>query len=123
MLAERSCDICSDVASTWRSFAATRPSAVSLAAIPPGAPLNLTRLPTLVPATGAKRVCHPHGVYVPTSGVIGEGSAAPFAANESHAAITESVVHAAVESDVRSPVAGMKSVNAAGEAPVSGGPH
>src|SRR5580658_2695801 len=65
---------------------------------------------------------HDRGVNVDDCGVVREMPAAPFTAHETHAVVTESVIHAAVETDVRSPVAGMPAVNAACEAPVSGSP-
>ena len=70
-----------------------------------------------------ERVVNDRGVYVDDRGVVGETPAAPFTAHETHAAIAESVIHAAVETDVRAPVAGMPAVNAAGEAPVTGSPE
>src|SRR5277367_4240743 len=62
-------------------------------------------------------------VHIEHRGVICETPAAPFSADEADAAVTESVIHAAVEPDVRSPVTAMPAVNAAGEAPVAGSPE
>src|ERR1700683_1665915 len=70
-----------------------------------------------------ERVVNDRGVYVDDRGVVGETPAAPFTAHETHAAIAESVIHAAVETDVWSPVAGMPAVNDAGEAPVTRRPE
>src|ERR1700757_1339433 len=65
-----------------------------------------------------------HGlVHAYDCGVVGKYAASPFAADEADAAVTEAVVNAAVESDVRSPVARVPDVKAAGEAPVARGPE
>jgi putative CocE/NonD family hydrolase len=63
------------------------------------------------------------GVHAHHGRVVGEYPAPPLAADEADAAVAEAVVHAAVEADVRAPVAGMKQVHAADEAPVSRGPQ
>src|SRR6185312_1169959 len=65
-----------------------------------------------------------HGaVHVHDSGVIGEVAALPASAEEPHAAISEAVVDAAVEADVRSPIALMPDEGASAPAPVTGGPQ
>src|ERR1700741_4301684 len=69
------------------------------------------------------RVSHHGLVYPDNRGVVCEVSAAPFAANESHTAVTEPVIHSAVESHVRSPIAGMKCIHAPGVAPVARSPQ
>jgi hypothetical protein len=56
-------------------------------------------------------------------GVIGEDSAAPFAAGKADAPIAEAVVHAAVVAHVRAPVAGMEDVHAVLPAPIVGRPQ
>src|SRR5580658_9251900 len=66
---------------------------------------------------------HDRGVHVDDCSVVREMPAPPFTAYETHAVVTESVIHAAVEADVRSPIAGMPAVNAACEAPVAGSPE
>src|SRR5580658_10512265 len=54
-----------------------------------------------------------HGrIDVDYCGVIREVSAPPRAADESNSAITETVIHAPVEPNVRAPITGMKSINA-----------
>ena len=58
-------------------------------------------------------VVHDRGVYVDDRGVVREMPAAPFTTHKTHAVVTESVIHAAIETDVRSPVTGMPAVNAA----------
>src|SRR5208282_3312459 len=79
------------------------------------------------------RVIHDNGaaVHVPDIGhvhvhhgaVVEEGPASPLSAEEAHAAVSEPVINAAVEADVRSPIAGMPAIEAARKAPVTGGPE
>src|ERR1700733_4075118 len=66
---------------------------------------------------------HDRRVHVDDCGVVREMPAAPFTAYETHAVVTESVIHAAVEANVRSPVTRMPAGNAACEAPVAGSPE
>src|ERR1700729_3409547 len=54
--------------------------------------------------------------------VVEERSSAPLATDEADTTIAEAVVDASVEADVRSPVTGMKQVNATLPAPVCGCP-
>jgi hypothetical protein len=61
-------------------------------------------------------------VDVGDSAVVGEVSAAPFAADEAYAKVAKAVVNPAVEADTRSPVAGMPDVHAAAKPPVTGSP-
>src|ERR1700758_543790 len=68
-------------------------------------------------------VAHHGLVHVHDCGVVGKGASSPLAADEADAAVTEAVVNAAVESDVRAPVARVPNVKAAGEAPVAWGPE
>src|SRR5271156_1097694 len=68
-------------------------------------------------------VVHDRGVYVDDCGVVREMSTAPFTAREAYAAVTESVINAAVEADVGTPVACMPTINATREAPVAGSPE
>src|SRR5579864_2116701 len=63
------------------------------------------------------------GVHVHHRRVIREMFAVPRSANESHSAITESIVHAAIETNVRSPVTGMKRIHSFSPAPVSRRPE
>jgi hypothetical protein len=56
-------------------------------------------------------------------GVIGKDAAAPLAAGKADAPVAEPVVHAAVVAHVRSPVAIMEEIAAAGPAPVAGRPQ
>jgi len=56
-------------------------------------------------------------------GVVEESAAAPFAADEADAAIAKAVINAAIESNVRSPVAGVPHVEAVVPAPVTRGPE
>src|SRR5580704_19053773 len=62
------------------------------------------------------------GVHVDYRGVICETPATPFAAEKPNAAIAKAIIHAAVEADVRSPIARMPSVHAAAPAPVAWSP-
>src|SRR5580698_11549037 len=55
--------------------------------------------------------------------VVGEDSAAPLTAEEADAAVAEAVVDAAIEADMRTPVAGVPSVESAGITPVARGPE
>jgi hypothetical protein len=55
--------------------------------------------------------------------VVGEVSAAPFAADKADAAIAEAVVHATVVADVGSPVASMKDVQAVVPSPIRRSPQ
>src|SRR6266851_6564284 len=55
--------------------------------------------------------------------VVGEGSVAPVAALIPDAAVAEAVVHAAVEADMRTPIACVEDVSAAAPSPVPGGPE
>jgi len=55
--------------------------------------------------------------------VVEESAAAPFAAKKSYAAVAESVVNAAIESDVRSPVAAMPQIDAVAPTPVTRSPQ
>jgi hypothetical protein len=50
--------------------------------------------------------------------IIKERTAAPVTALESNTAITEPVIHAAVETDMRTPVAAVPGINATAPAPV-----
>src|SRR5271165_328567 len=78
-------------------------------------------------------VIHDHGaihvdvadygrIHIHDSGVVEESPAAPLAAVESVAAVTEAIVNATVEADMRSPVAGIPDVGAVIPTPVAGGP-
>ncbi len=55
--------------------------------------------------------------------VIGECSSAPLTTREPDAAVTEAVIHSAVEAHVRPPIASVPTVRAAHEAPISRGPQ
>src|SRR5271167_2043664 len=56
------------------------------------------------------RVVNHGGVHVHYRGVIREASTAPFSAHEPHAAVSEPVVHAAIEADMRTPIPGMEHI-------------
>src|SRR6202035_5244845 len=62
-------------------------------------------------------------VHVHHGGVVGEVAALPTSALKALAAIAKAVVHAAVEADVRSPVAGVEEEGATAPAPVAGSPE
>src|SRR5579872_968874 len=68
-------------------------------------------------------VSHDLRIYVHHRGVIGKYSASPFAAHEAHAAVAEAVINAAIEPNVRTPVACVPAVNTAGKTPVARGPE
>jgi hypothetical protein len=64
---------------------------------------------------GCIHICRPnhgrvHGYYCC---VISEGAASPLTAGEASSTITESIVHAPVEADLRPPIAAMENVNTA----------
>src|SRR5208282_1968054 len=61
-------------------------------------------------------------VHVYNSRVVEEGSATPFAAVEAVAAVAESVINAAIKSNLRPPITGIPNVHALVPAPVTGGP-
>src|SRR5580658_7520535 len=63
------------------------------------------------------------GRYVGHGTVVVELSAPPLAAAESHAAVAEAVVDAAVEADMRTPIAPVPGVDAARPAPIAGCPQ
>src|SRR6185437_256583 len=60
--------------------------------------------------------------HVRNGAVIHDVAAAPVTALETNTAVTVTIVHAAVEADVRTPVAGMPQVGAINPAPVTGSP-
>src|SRR5277367_378715 len=62
-------------------------------------------------------------VHVGDCRVIGKMAAFPPSAPESHAHISETVIHSAIEADVRAPIAAMPTVNAARKSPIPGGPQ
>src|ERR1017187_2002727 len=61
----------------------------------------------------ATKVCH--------STVVGEDSPTPLTPKEADAAIAESVVDSAVESDMRAPITGVPCVEAPPPSPIAGG--
>ena len=63
------------------------------------------------------------GVYVHHGCVVKESSAAPFTAAEADATISESVINAAIKSDVRSPISSIPGVDTVVPSPISGGPQ
>ena len=78
------------------------------------------------------RVIHDHGpvINIPDIGdadvgdraVVIEISPAPFAPDESHAGVAESVIDSAIKSDVRTPVSRVPAVVSVAPSPVAGGP-
>jgi hypothetical protein len=62
-----------------------------------------------------------HGYYCR---VVSEGATAPLATGEAASAVTESVVHAPVEADLRPPIAGIEDVNTSiSPSPITGRPE
>jgi hypothetical protein len=62
-------------------------------------------------------------VDIDNSGIVGESSVSPFATNEADAAIAETVVHATIKSDLSTPIASVKEVDAArAPTPIPGRP-
>jgi len=72
---------------------------------------------------GVVSVMNNGGVHVSDRGVVVIDASAPFATDEADTAVAEAVVDAAVETDVRSPIAGVKEVRSATPAPIAGGPE
>src|SRR6266852_1387602 len=81
-----------------------------------------------------RRVAHDHslvdvrvvnhcGVYARHRRVIGKVFASPLAAAEADAAVSVAIVHAAIEADVRAPVAGMEDVHAFIPSPITRRPN
>src|SRR5260370_36660017 len=68
------------------------------------------------------RVIDDGRVHVGDCGVIAEMLAHPHSATESDTGISEPIIHAAVEADVRAPVSGVPSVVAASKSPIAGSP-
>src|SRR5271163_3567204 len=62
-------------------------------------------------------------VDVHHGGVVRKDSAIPASPDEANAAIAESIINAAVESNVRAPIACMENVPAAAPAPISRSPE
>src|ERR1700722_13787114 len=62
-------------------------------------------------------------IDVVDGGVVRKVTAGPTSTGKAHPDVTEAVVHAAVESDMRSPIAGMKTIDAAGESPIARSPQ
>src|ERR1700678_2699066 len=61
-------------------------------------------------------------VHVHHRAVVKESATPPLAAGETYAAISEAIVNAAVESDMRSPIARMPAIKPAGKSPVARSP-
>src|ERR1700733_11793308 len=51
-------------------------------------------------------VGHVNGTEICCGTVVGENATAPLTAEESNAAVSETIVHTAIEADVRPPIAG-----------------
>jgi len=69
------------------------------------------------------RIVDDGSIHVHDRGVIGKIAAMPLSAHEANAHVAESIVHATVEANVRSPVSGMEDVQATGPAPVRWSPQ
>ena len=63
------------------------------------------------------------GVHIGHCGVVVVCASLPAPAVKADAAVAEPVIHTAVETDVRTPVAGVKRIHAADETPVAGRPE
>src|SRR3984885_9315951 len=61
-------------------------------------------------------------IHMHNGGVVEESAAAPFAAAETDAAVSEAVINATVEADLRSPIAGIPGVDTVVPSPVARGP-
>jgi hypothetical protein len=62
-------------------------------------------------------------IHIGHRAVVEEPATAPFTALEAFAEVSEAVVDAAIESDVRAPIAGIPKVKPIVPSPVSGGPQ
>src|SRR5260370_31198362 len=58
------------------------------------------------------RIVNHSGVHVHYRGVVREASTAPFSTHEPGAVVSESVVHAAIEADMRTPIPRMEHLRA-----------
>jgi hypothetical protein len=70
----------------------------------------------------AINVVHHANVYVENCAVVKECAASPFSPHKAYAAVPEAVVNAAVEADVRRPIATVPAVAAVFKAPIAGRP-
>ncbi len=62
-------------------------------------------------------------VYICDGAVVVEIAAAPVTTRVADTGIAEPIINAAVEADLRPPVAGVPVIETAGECPISGGPE
>ena len=95
-------------------------------AVTPPTPLKLVWFTTVVLLITVRfdvDVPHHRRVHVHHRGVVAEDPASPHAADETDAAVAKSVINAAVEADVRTPVACMPAVQAARKAPIARRPQ
>lgn len=69
------------------------------------------------------RVMDDRGVYVHDRGVVEKVSALPISALEAGANVSESVVDAAIEADICSPIASVPEIGAVAPAPISRSPE
>src|SRR5580698_10963340 len=91
------------------------------------------RDPTLAAVEGRVILVHLDGVVVDVGhagdadvgdgAIVIERSATPLAADKTHASVAESVVDAAVKSDVRTPISGMPGIESAAPAPPAWSPQ
>src|SRR5271170_665894 len=72
------------------------------------------------PAVDVRHAVH---IHVHHFAVVEEGAASPLAARETDAAVSEAIVNAAVEADVRSPISTVPAVEAARKSPVAWSPE
>ena len=66
---------------------------------------------------------HVGDIHIGHRAVIEELAAAPFSAHESFSEESEPVVDAAIETNVRAPIAGIPNIEAIVPTPISGGPQ
>jgi hypothetical protein len=62
-------------------------------------------------------------IHVGHRAVVEKVAAAPFAAREAFAEVSEAVINAAIESDMRAPIAGIPNIEAVVPTPVAWGPQ
>lgn len=71
----------------------------------------------------AVNISHIHHVDVEHGAVVEECAASPFPASETNSGVTEAVVNASVETNVRSPVSSVPTVETTFVAPIAGRPE
>ncbi len=69
------------------------------------------------------RVVNDVDVYICDGAVVVEVAAAPVTARVADAGVAEPIIYAAIEANLRAPVAGIPTIETAGECPIAGSPE